>query len=197
MTTDVIDTLVDWVEVLGAAMIMAGIVVTVFRVVRVPFMERRPPLAALQIRLGLGMFLALGLEFLLAADILRTAVAPTWEEIGQLAAIAAIRTGLNFFLGREFIEGEHEIAALQAARLDTRAAGPPGRPNQQPRKSAPAPAPTAAASAPEAAADARTSATPEAPRRRGRWARLVAAVKGPAWMLDELEPPPTAEPPAA
>jgi uncharacterized membrane protein len=38
---------------------------------------------------------------LLAADILRTAVAPTWEDIGKLAAIAAIRTVLNYFLERE------------------------------------------------------------------------------------------------
>ncbi len=53
------------------------------------------------IRLRLGRWLALALELLLGADILRTAVAPTWSEIGQLGAIAAIRTGLNFFLQRE------------------------------------------------------------------------------------------------
>lgn len=53
------------------------------------------------IRLRLGRWLALALELLLGADILRTAVAPTWSEIGQLAAIAAIRTALNFFLQRE------------------------------------------------------------------------------------------------
>ena len=51
-----------------------------------------------EIRLRLGRWLALGLEFLLAADILRTAVAPTWNEIGQLAAIAVLRTALNYFL---------------------------------------------------------------------------------------------------
>ncbi len=50
------------------------------------------------IRLGLGRSLALGLEFLLGADILKTAVAPSWEQVGLLAAIAAIRTGLNYFL---------------------------------------------------------------------------------------------------
>lgn len=53
------------------------------------------------IRLRLGRWLALTLELLLGADILRTAVAPSWGEIGQLAAIAAIRTALNFFLQRE------------------------------------------------------------------------------------------------
>jgi uncharacterized membrane protein len=61
------------------------------------------------IHLRLGRWLALALELLLGADILRTAVAPTWSEIGQLAAIAAIRTALNFFLQRE-------IDAAQARR---------------------------------------------------------------------------------
>ncbi|PSL57406.1 uncharacterized protein DUF1622 [Saccharothrix carnea] len=46
------------------------------------------------VRLSLGRFFVLGLEFQLAVDILRTAVAPSFEEIGQLAAIAAIRTAL-------------------------------------------------------------------------------------------------------
>ena len=46
-------------------------------------------------------WLVLGLEFELAADILRTGIAPTWTEIGQLAAIAAIRTFLNYFLEKD------------------------------------------------------------------------------------------------
>lgn len=53
------------------------------------------------IRLRLGRWLALALEFELGADILRTAIAPTWTEIGQLAAIATIRTLLNYFLQQE------------------------------------------------------------------------------------------------
>jgi uncharacterized membrane protein len=54
-----------------------------------------------EVRLRLGRWLALALEFELAADILRTAVAPTWNEIGQLAAIIVLRTALNYFLQRE------------------------------------------------------------------------------------------------
>lgn len=57
------------------------------------------------IRLRFGRWLLLALELLLGADILRTAVAPTWSEIGQLAAIAAIRTVLNYFLQREIDSG--------------------------------------------------------------------------------------------
>lgn len=66
------------------------------------------------VRLELGRWLALALEFELAADILRTAVAPTWNEIGQLAAIIVLRTALNFFLRKEI-----EKAAQPAAITDS------------------------------------------------------------------------------
>lgn len=46
-------------------------------------------------------WLILGLEFMLAADILRTAISPNWNQIGQLAAIALIRTFLNYFLEKD------------------------------------------------------------------------------------------------
>ncbi len=53
------------------------------------------------IRLNLGLVLALSLEFLLAADIVGTAISPTWDAILQLGTITAIRTFLNFFLQME------------------------------------------------------------------------------------------------
>jgi uncharacterized membrane protein len=51
--------------------------------------------------LGFASWILLALEFALGADIVRTAVAPSWDDIGKLAAIAAIRTGLSFFLERD------------------------------------------------------------------------------------------------
>ncbi len=45
-----------------------------------------------------GMWLLFGLQFALAADIVRSVISPTWNDIGQLAAIAVIRTFLNYFL---------------------------------------------------------------------------------------------------
>jgi uncharacterized membrane protein len=66
------------------------------------FIQRNsPPELKERVRLLLGRWLALALEFELAADILRTAIAPTWNEIGQLAAIVVLRTALNFFLQKE------------------------------------------------------------------------------------------------
>ena len=60
-----------------------------------------PPAAKNEVRLTLGRWLAVALEFELAADILNTAVTPTWSDIEKLAAIAALRTALNYFLERE------------------------------------------------------------------------------------------------
>lgn len=62
------------------------------------------PMAHPSIRLELGLTLALALEFLLAADIVGTAVSPEWDAIAKLAAITGIRTFLNFFLHREVQE---------------------------------------------------------------------------------------------
>ncbi|NEP86546.1 MAG: DUF1622 domain-containing protein [Okeania sp. SIO2C2] len=60
------------------------------------------------IRLELGISLVLALEFLLAADIVGTAISPSWNDIGRLAAVAGIRTFLNFFLEKEVKELEEK-----------------------------------------------------------------------------------------
>jgi len=54
--------------------------------------------------LRFARWLIAGLTFQLAADIVKISVAPTWDEIGRLAAIAAIRAFLNFFLDRDVDE---------------------------------------------------------------------------------------------
>ena len=56
-----------------------------------------------QIWLRFATWILLGLEFALAADILRTAVAPTWDDISKLAVIATIRTMLNYFLAKDIM----------------------------------------------------------------------------------------------
>src|SRR5215831_8069845 len=68
-----------------------------------------------------GIWLLLGLEFELAADIIRTAIAPSWNDIGQLASIATIRTVLNHFLEKD-IEKYGASADETAIPLPTRRA---------------------------------------------------------------------------
>jgi uncharacterized membrane protein len=62
---------------------------------------REPTAEKMRIWMHFATWLLLGLEFELAADVIRTAIAPTWSDIGQLAAIAAIRTFLSYFLDRD------------------------------------------------------------------------------------------------
>ena len=54
-----------------------------------------------EVLLSLGLCLSLALEFEIAADIVRTTIAPGWEEIGKLSAIMVLRTVLNYFLQTE------------------------------------------------------------------------------------------------
>jgi uncharacterized membrane protein len=62
-----------------------------------------------------GMWLLLALEFELAADIVRSVLSPTWQEIGELGAIAVIRTFLNYFLEKDLSEaGESAESGVTA-----------------------------------------------------------------------------------
>jgi uncharacterized membrane protein len=94
-----VDHFIPVVEAIGASVIAVGVVVAA--VVYVLSELRIRPVAYEHVRLLLGRFLALGIEFQLAADILKTAVSPSWHDIEQLAAIAAIRTVLNYFLAQD------------------------------------------------------------------------------------------------
>jgi uncharacterized membrane protein len=71
--------------------------------------RRAASAVTLEVWQGLSRWLLLGLEFMLAADLIDTAVSPNWDDIGKLGAIAAIRTVLGFFLGRD-IEMARRIA---------------------------------------------------------------------------------------
>jgi uncharacterized membrane protein len=63
------------------------------------------------IRLRLGRVLALGLEFTIASDILRTVVSPSRQEITNLGAIVLLRSLLNYFLEMEISAGEGRSSA--------------------------------------------------------------------------------------
>jgi uncharacterized membrane protein len=111
---DAVDFLVPIVEAIGAVVIMVGVLVT-FGIWVLSELRLRP-VSYERVRLGLARFLALGLEFQLGADILATAVSPTFEEIGKLGAIATIRTALNYFLAQE-IARERERPAGEDAPI--------------------------------------------------------------------------------
>ena len=115
----VVQSGVEWlrllVETLGALVIAAGIAVTIVGLMRHVAGSRGSSFTP--IRLSFARYLTLALELQLAADILSTAIAPTWERIGKLAAIAIIRTALNYFLSLEMKdERAGDEAALRGNR---------------------------------------------------------------------------------
>ena len=108
---------VQWIrlvlETIGALVIAAGAV----RGLQALMASRSEPAESrfVPIRITVARYLSLALEFQLAADILSTAISPSWDEIGKLAAIAVIRTGLNYFLGLEVREESAAIGAIAEA----------------------------------------------------------------------------------
>jgi uncharacterized membrane protein len=105
-------SVVQWlklgVETIGALIIALGIVLAAGLFLKALLARRTADFTA--IRLTLARYLALALEFQLGADILSTAIAPSWDQIGKLGAVAVIRTALNFFLSKEMREEQRDTA---------------------------------------------------------------------------------------
>jgi uncharacterized membrane protein len=99
------------VEAVGAAIVGFGALATVVVYLLSVFGIRKRSYT--EIRLFLGRYLALGLEFQLGSDILSTAVSPTFAEVKILAAIVVIRTVLNYFLSREIERERQEVEAAK------------------------------------------------------------------------------------
>ena len=102
--------LVILAEVCGALVILLGVlraIIDFFRLYFASSSEQVGQVGALRARLGHSMVIAL--EFLVAGDIVKTSLSPTWDEILFLAALIALRTVLNLLL-------ERELAALSPER---------------------------------------------------------------------------------
>jgi len=96
----------------AAAVLIIGFgTVEAFVLILKHFGRRWKPGAGKETWLRLGMWLLLGLEFELAADIVRSVISPTWIDIGQLGAIAVIRTFLNYFLEKDLEKYSKPAAA--------------------------------------------------------------------------------------
>jgi uncharacterized membrane protein len=88
-------------ETIAITCIAVGALEAVVDTCRLAFAKRTTGVERRAIWLKFARWLVAALTFQLAADIVGTTSAPTWQEIGRLAAIAAIRTFLSYFLDRE------------------------------------------------------------------------------------------------
>jgi uncharacterized membrane protein len=104
-----VDAVAKVIDGVGVVVIVAGLLVASAAFVRVLLARGRPDGEAASpyrvYRQQIGRAILLGLEFLVAADIIRTvAVDPTFRSVGVLALIVAVRTFLSFTLDVE-LEG--------------------------------------------------------------------------------------------
>jgi len=98
------------IEMIGIVIVAIGTAEALAATVRL-MLTGRSDAARREALLKYSRWLAAGLTFDLAGDIVQSAVAPTWDAIGRLAAIAVIRTFLTYFLERDI----RELRELQAA----------------------------------------------------------------------------------
>ncbi len=116
MVEEYLITAVDYlrlvVEAIGAAIVGIGTLAAAFRYALTLLGIRDYTNA--EIRLYLGRFLALGLEFQIGADILSTAIAPTLDDVLLLGTIVVIRTVLNYFLSKELDRECREVTPCGA-----------------------------------------------------------------------------------
>jgi uncharacterized membrane protein len=89
------------IEAIAILVIAIGAVEALIATLRVMLGGRASNIEKRAVWLDFARWLVAGLTFQLAADIVQTTVAPTWDEVGRVAAIAAIRTFLTFFLDRD------------------------------------------------------------------------------------------------
>lgn len=99
--TQTIDTFAVFVGLTGVAVILTGVLHGLYHFISLEFGTRSKYISHDAIRYRLGVYLLLGLEFLVAADIMETVFKPSLEQLSILGGIVIIRTLLNYFLNKE------------------------------------------------------------------------------------------------
>lgn len=115
----VLDAVASGIELLGVAVLAAGIGVGLVRLLPLawsPALRRRAVGHLTLYRRELGAYVLLGLEILIVADVIHTVIRRTREDVIVLVAIVAIRTTIAFFLEREL----RFAASLEAAEAESR-----------------------------------------------------------------------------
>jgi uncharacterized membrane protein len=89
------------VEAIAILTIAVGSIQAVINSIRLMVTARAHNVQMRAVWLQFAHWLVAALTFQLAADIVSTSFAPTWNDVGRLVAIAAIRTFLSYFLDHE------------------------------------------------------------------------------------------------
>jgi uncharacterized membrane protein len=107
------------IDLLALVLILAGTLEAFVNGIRVMLSHPDGHYAIRAVWMRHARWLIAGLTFQLAADIIETSVAPSWDDVGRLAAIAVIRTFLNFFLERDQREARELQQESEARKMAT------------------------------------------------------------------------------
>ncbi len=89
-------------NVIGALITIWGTLISLFEFLKKEILSRKDVIQLNEaIRIKLGSYLVLALEFFIAGDIVKTIVTPTWQSLGILGVIVVIRTILSYFLTKD------------------------------------------------------------------------------------------------
>lgn len=89
-------------NIIGALITIWAIILSLFDFLKKEIFERKDAVRLNEaIRIKLGSYLVLALEFFIAGDIVKTIITPTWQSLGILGAIVVIRTILSYFLTKD------------------------------------------------------------------------------------------------
>lgn len=98
----VINRLSLLLNIVGALIIIWGVILSLFEFLKKEIADRSKATQLNEaVRIRLGSYLVLALEFFIAGDIIKTIITPTWESLGILGAIVVIRTVLSYFLTKD------------------------------------------------------------------------------------------------
>ena len=107
LMVEFVELVVPWVEIVGIGVVLWGAIEGMFglllRMKSVLF-KAPEPVSISHIRITIGEKTALGLDFFLAGDIIKTIVIPSWESLAILGGIVVIRTVIAFFLNKDLRE---------------------------------------------------------------------------------------------
>ncbi|MNE44667.1 hypothetical protein D3C80_1389050 [compost metagenome] len=108
----ILQTISHIISYISIAIICYGAIIGLWKFVQNEFMRlqgRFTLTKIVQIKLEVGRYLLLGLEFLIASDIIDTILNPSFQDLGILAGTVVIRTGLSFFLNKEIEDVKQDL----------------------------------------------------------------------------------------
>jgi uncharacterized membrane protein len=98
----IINSVTFTLNIVGALITIWGILISCVDFVKKEIFKEKGSIQLNEaIRIKLGSYLVLALEFFIAGDIVKTIITPTWESLGILGAIVVIRTILSYFLTKD------------------------------------------------------------------------------------------------